>query len=776
MDYKTKKILSSQKITKFNSLLNLKSVSTRISNSLINIFTFFSPKKQKLSNYKQEQIPSSWNNEEWIYFNKQFNSLIDEYEQEKKLTSQKLSKIWENAQEYATRKIIEGGKILEAVYSRHPEDNSNMTASQRDTLIQEEIGEVGFLIWQEIIINSRTKGVVWDELTNLHKRDQEELDSIESNLLIAEKKLDRKKRLVKLDAKQKLEKRKAQIIWQPILNFAYKLLGIDPEKVSDVKTLLSQLKGSLRVYLGLSCLIILIFIGALSGWLERIEALGDIITAYLNVARTLYGDYLPISIPITGALIPKIWTFIKKYGNEVKQEQTKLEEDYQNYLQEAKKQEKITDLSQEVESLKLQAQQKRRQIGIVGDHSSLLDFVNNRLQEDSYGKRLGIIHKVSKDLEDLSKRLDPNVKTGDNEHIKELFPRGGARIILYIDDLDRCPPDRVVDVLEAVQLLINTPLFIVILAIDDRYIARALEQAYQGVLKRRGHPSGIDYLEKIIQIPYRTRPINRNNIEKYLKAHLDIEGETSSILGKDINLVSKESQKAQGKRQKIITKTPTSTDNEAETPSEISINNEKETSSKFVTNNQKNKLPPQIAKFTQEEFNTLKDYCQEVDLSPRTAKRLINIYKILKILWFRSERDQDENADTIKKAVLAMLVLSGRYPTFMREVFTEIARFYEEKKHKHHNTNNENQQDNPFYFLYYFFEPLKYLKKINDIHLEREKKKFENDVETLISPLKLTLSELKEENFHLALSFCFVGDIGYDPEDYQDSINQDTQE
>jgi len=45
-----------------------------------------------------------------------------------------------------------------------------------------------------------------------------------------------------------------------------------------------------------------------------------------------------------------------------------------------------------------------------------------------------------------------------------LFPRGLPRVVLFIDDLDRCPPARVVEVLEATQLLVKTRLFVVVMA------------------------------------------------------------------------------------------------------------------------------------------------------------------------------------------------------------------------------------------------------------------------------------------------------------------------
>ena len=107
-----------------------------------------------------------------------------------------------------------------------------------------------------------------------------------------------------------------------------------------------------------------------------------------------------------------------------------------------------------------------------------------------------------------------------------------------------------------------------------------------------------------------------------------------------------------------------------------------------------------------------------------------------------------------------MLVLSGRYPSFMREVFAEISRFYEERQYE------EDEQKKNQKLYYYFSYPLNYLGSIKDPHLKREREKFNHDVETLIAPLDITLLKLDETNFNLALSFCFIGDIGYDPEDY----------
>ena len=41
------------------------------------------------------------------------------------------------------------------------------------------------------------------------------------------------------------------------------------------------------------------------------------------------------------------------------------------------------------------------------------------------------------------------------------------RVVLCVDDLDRCPPEKVVDVLQAMHLLLYFPLFVVV-AVDSR--------------------------------------------------------------------------------------------------------------------------------------------------------------------------------------------------------------------------------------------------------------------------------------------------------------------
>ena len=94
------------------------------------------------------------------------------------------------------------------------------------------------------------------------------------------------------------------------------------------------------------------------------------------------------------------------------------------------------------------------------------------------------------------------------------------RIVVYIDDLDRCPPGRVVDMLEAIHLLLAVELFVVVVAVDPRWLLQALHSHYRDQLsgpadgttvaddeRALWRPSAVQYLEKIFQVVLTLPPL-----------------------------------------------------------------------------------------------------------------------------------------------------------------------------------------------------------------------------------------------------------------------------
>jgi hypothetical protein len=135
--------------------------------------------------------------------------------------------------------------------------------------------------------------------------------------------------------------------------------------------------------------------------------------------------------------------------------------------------------------------------------SRLLEYLL-RESEDvaALGKQLGFLATVRGCFQHLNEVLRMMSRTPGDGHIE--------RIIVYIDDLDRCSPGQVVDILEAIHLLLAFDCFVVVLAADAAWLSHSLEHEHRHTLGDGSNGNvrtAADYLEKIIQIPFWVRPL-----------------------------------------------------------------------------------------------------------------------------------------------------------------------------------------------------------------------------------------------------------------------------
>ena len=105
---------------------------------------------------------------------------------------------------------------------------------------------------------------------------------------------------------------------------------------------------------------------------------------------------------------------------------------------------------------------------------------------------------------------------------RELFERiviaaGYRAIVVYIDDLDRCNPPKVVDCLEAIKLFLNVANTAFVIGADERIVELAIQEKYHVVedKKERFSPFS-DYLEKLIQLPYKLPKLSFSEQETYI--------------------------------------------------------------------------------------------------------------------------------------------------------------------------------------------------------------------------------------------------------------------
>lgn len=78
-------------------------------------------------------------------------------------------------------------------------------------------------------------------------------------------------------------------------------------------------------------------------------------------------------------------------------------------------------------------------------------------------------------------------------------------VIVYIDDLDRCSGERMIDCIEAIKLFLNVDHTAFVLGADERMVELAIKEHYPVQDRNRSviYSPFSDYLEKLIQIPYR---------------------------------------------------------------------------------------------------------------------------------------------------------------------------------------------------------------------------------------------------------------------------------
>ncbi|HEX6097889.1 MAG TPA: P-loop NTPase fold protein [Thermoanaerobaculia bacterium] len=109
-----------------------------------------------------------------------------------------------------------------------------------------------------------------------------------------------------------------------------------------------------------------------------------------------------------------------------------------------------------------------------------------------------------------------------------------SRIIVFIDDLDRCSSDKVVEAFETIKLFLNTPETTFVIGADAPKIEQAIGTIYQ-VAETARPTFARDYLEKIVQLPFSIPEQRPRDVAAYvgmlvLRTYLTTDG-WSALLG-----------------------------------------------------------------------------------------------------------------------------------------------------------------------------------------------------------------------------------------------------
>lgn len=120
--------------------------------------------------------------------------------------------------------------------------------------------------------------------------------------------------------------------------------------------------------------------------------------------------------------------------------------------------------------------------------------------------------------------------------ISEIGKQTGHTLAFFIDDLDRCTPDRVAEFVESIHNL-TTAGCVTVVACDEEFVSAALNAKYERIVAH--HPDGIgfgrSFLEKIVQVGFRMPALIEKGVQEaglirgdiddpVLDAHLDENG------------------------------------------------------------------------------------------------------------------------------------------------------------------------------------------------------------------------------------------------------------
>jgi formylglycine-generating enzyme required for sulfatase activity len=92
-------------------------------------------------------------------------------------------------------------------------------------------------------------------------------------------------------------------------------------------------------------------------------------------------------------------------------------------------------------------------------------------------------------------------------------PEGAPRrLVVFVDDLDRCLPRKALQVLEAIKLFLDVPGCVFVLGLDPEAIEEAVRTRYKAEVKAH------DYLDKIIQLPFTLPPLEAEPMRAYVQS------------------------------------------------------------------------------------------------------------------------------------------------------------------------------------------------------------------------------------------------------------------
>ena len=157
-------------------------------------------------------------------------------------------------------------------------------------------------------------------------------------------------------------------------------------------------------------------------------------------------------------------------------------------------------------------------LGLVGEAYQLgKKLLEGQADEQTVAEAQDVAKKASSEATGLLKSK-PNSSSPPKEihAIRKCFEQTlsemGVRLVVLIDDLDRCLPPTTISTLEAIRLFLFLKNTAFVIAADDTMIKHAVRRHFDGV----DDTLVTNYFDKLIQVPIRVPPLGTQEVRAYM--------------------------------------------------------------------------------------------------------------------------------------------------------------------------------------------------------------------------------------------------------------------
>lgn len=255
-------------------------------------------------------------------------------------------------------------------------------------------------------------------------------------------------------------------------------------------------------------------------------------------------------------------------------------------------------------------------------------------QLPKYREQMGYQHRVMNDLCFVYK------------HLRRRW--SNCKVVVFIDDLDRCSEEKIMEVLQAINLILGNSEFFVFMGMDTEMIYRAIRVYYRKNQKDEPLPKDFpeNYLRKIVQLSFHLPEMPMEKRFAFLS--------TLFSAAARCELEQQADESKEKAEQEVPYMEPVA-----------------DGSFRFDFNLLEKPIPSQLEEVedTADELLAFRDYQTFLEDNPREIKRIVNVHRLVKILL--QQPDTQWPAERQRKLV-KWLIFCANWPDLIGKLLAEV--------------------------------------------------------------------------------------------------------